>query len=147
MNSYREKLAPSWWMVASTALFVPATLLIFLPLSVPLGITVGVGLWLASTGVLWFFAPTIGINEKELRAGKARIDLRFISNMEIYRHTDATAQRGTQLDARAWLVLRPWVDPVVKISLNDPQDPTPYWLVSSRTPEKLVDAWRASQAI
>jgi hypothetical protein len=50
------------------------------------------------------------------------------------------------LDARAWLVIRAWVDPVVRIELGDPEDPAPYWLVSSRKPQKLVAALQAAGA-
>jgi hypothetical protein len=32
------------------------------------------------------------------------------------------------------------VSPVVKVELTDPQDPTPYWLVSTRRPERVVEA-------
>ena len=45
-----------------------------------------------------------------------------------------------KLDARAWLLIRGWVDPVVRVRLTDPKDPTPYWLVSSRHPEAVVAA-------
>ncbi len=44
------------------------------------------------------------------------------------------------LDARAWTVVRGWIDPVVRIPLSDPDDPVPYWLVSTRRPEQLVAA-------
>ena len=50
------------------------------------------------------------------------------------------SQRGAQLDARAWPLIRGWVSPVVRVTVTDPQDPTPYWLVSTRHPEKLVEA-------
>jgi hypothetical protein len=58
----------------------------------------------------------------------------------------AREQRGVFLDARAWLVIRAWVDPVVRIELGDPEDPAPYWLVSSRKPQELVAALRAAGA-
>jgi hypothetical protein len=35
-------------------------------------------------------------------------------------------------------VIRGWVDPVVRVTLEDPDDPTPYWLISTRRPEELV---------
>ena len=53
---------------------------------------------------------------------------------------EATLERGQRLDARAWLVIRGWVSPVVKIPVTDPVDPAPYWLVSTRRPALLVDA-------
>ncbi len=45
-----------------------------------------------------------------------------------------------RLDARAWLLLRGWIPGVVRVRLDDPDDPTPYWLVSSRHPRRLAAA-------
>jgi hypothetical protein len=53
---------------------------------------------------------------------------------------DAVAERGTRLDARAYLMLRGWIPGVARITLDDPTDPTPYWLVSTRDPEGLAAA-------
>lgn len=129
-------------MALATALFVPATLVIFLPLNIWVGVVTGCALWLGSWGALWLFSPTIRITSGEVQAGRGRIDLTLVESMEIFRGAPATEQRGVMLDARAWLVIRPWIDPVVKISLRDPRDPTPYWLVSSQKPEALVQAWK-----
>jgi hypothetical protein len=141
MNFYQERLSPSWWMIAATALFVPASLIIFLPLSVWVGTATGLALWLGSWATLWLFSPVIRVDHDQVRAGRARIDLNWVESMEIFRLADATRERGVSLDARAWLVIRPWIDPVVKITISDPQDPTPYWLVSSKNPEALVALW------
>jgi hypothetical protein len=75
-----------------------------------------------------------------LAAGKARLPLTVIERAAAYSGTGATEQRGTALDARAWLVLRGWIGPVVRIDLNDPDDPVPYWLVSTRHPRRLLAA-------
>ena len=45
---------------------------------------------------------------------------------------------ATATGPRAFLVIRGWVDPVVRVTLDDPNDPTPYWLISTRRPEELV---------
>ena len=47
-----------------------------------------------------------------------------------------------RLDARAWLLVRGWIPGVARITLDDPTDPTPYWLVSTRDPEGLAAALR-----
>ncbi len=47
---------------------------------------------------------------------------------------------GVEADARAHLVLRPYVSTAVEITLDDPADPVPYWLVSTRRPEALAAA-------
>ncbi|MBY8851332.1 DUF3093 domain-containing protein, partial [Saccharothrix sp. MB29] len=42
----------------------------------------------------------------------------------------------------AYVVHRGWVGPVVKVELRDPQDPTPYWLFSARSAERLAAVLR-----
>jgi hypothetical protein len=52
------------------------------------------------------------------------------------------AARGRSLDARAYLCIRGWLPQGVKVTLRDPADPTPYWLISSRRPDDFVSALR-----
>jgi hypothetical protein len=52
------------------------------------------------------------------------------------------AARGPELDARAYLCLRGWIAGGVRVPVLDPQDPAPYWLVSSRRPGELAEAVR-----
>ena len=55
----------------------------------------------------------------------------------------ATAKRnamGRQLDPAAFVVSHGWIHEMVMLVLDDPEDPTPYWLVSTRHPEKLLEA-------
>ncbi|MEJ4100487.1 DUF3093 domain-containing protein [Corynebacterium mastitidis] len=56
----------------------------------------------------------------------------------------ATAKRnamGHQLDPAAFVVSHGWVPEMVMIVLDDPEDPTPYWLVGSKNPEALLAAF------
>ena len=140
MYSYRERLSPAWWLVGALGLLLPGSLLIFLPLNPAVGIAVGLVLWWGSVALLWLSAPVITVSAEQLSAGSASIERSFIARVDVYDKDDARVQRGTGLDARAWLVLRGWIDPVVKVTLNDPQDPTPYWLISSRRPAQLAHA-------
>ena len=39
---FHERLWPSWWVFASTALVMPASLLVFVPISIPAGIATAV---------------------------------------------------------------------------------------------------------
>jgi hypothetical protein len=47
---------------------------------------------------------------------------------------------GRDADARAYLLLRPYVRRAVRIEITDPRDTTPYWLLSTRHPERLAAA-------
>ena len=42
-------------------------------------------------------------------------------------------------------MFRGWVDPVLRVAVTDPDDPVPYWLVSTRRPEELRAAIEAER--
>ncbi|UDF13267.1 DUF3093 domain-containing protein [Antiquaquibacter oligotrophicus] len=138
MPSYRERLWPAPWMFVAVALVIPASLLVFLPINFVAGVVVALVLYAGCIGVLLAASPTISVVDGVFRAGKASIPIELIGETSVYRREDATWQRGPGLDARAWLLLRGWVDPVVRLTIDDNNDPTPYWLVSSRHPEELA---------
>ena len=140
MTNYREKLWPAPWLFISTALVIPASLLVFLPINQTVGIVVAIVLYLGCVGALILASPVIEVTADEFIAGRARIPLPVVGTATAHRGDDARLQRGQKLDARAWLLIRGWVDPVVRVRLTDPKDPTPYWLVSSRHPEAVVAA-------
>jgi hypothetical protein len=141
---YRERLSPNWWMILAIFLVVPTTVLIFFPISVLVGVVTGVVLWLGSVGALWWFSPVIEVRPGIFRAGRAQISSDHVDSIEVIDKEHARAAKGVELDARAWLVIRPWVGPVVKVVLSDTNDPTPYWLVSTKNPYALERAWKSA---
>jgi hypothetical protein len=61
---------------------------------------------------------------------------------------DATGRRevlGVGADPLAFVVQRPWVAGAVQVVLDDPADPTPFWVVSSRRPVELAAAILAAR--
>lgn len=137
---YRERIWPSPWVFVATALVIPASLLVFLPINQLAGAIVAVVLYAAIVIVLLATSPLIEVVAGELIAGRARVPVDLISAVSAYTGDEATLQRGRLLDARAWLLIRGWVSPVVKIELSDESDPTPYWIISTRSPDALVVA-------
>lgn len=140
MTHYRERLWPAPWLFISTALVVPASLLVFLPINGTVGIIVAVALYLGCVGLLLLGSPVVEITDSEFVAGKARLPIEVLGTVEGFSGEEARAQRGQKLDARAYLVIRGWIDPVVRVGLDDPADPTPYWLVSTRSPSAVAEA-------
>lgn len=138
METYRERLWPSWWLSLALGLFLPATVLIFLPLSLLVGVTAGLAMWVGSWGVLAAFAPVIEVTPDGFRAGSARLPWAHVGTVDVIDKAAARAAKGVNLDARAWVVIRPWVTPAVRVHLVDPDDPTPYWMVSTTRPERLA---------
>jgi hypothetical protein len=137
---YREKLWASAWMFLSTALVIPASLLVFAPLSMIAGLVTAIVLYTGCAVTLILMSPVIEVRDGDLIAGRARIALSQINVAEPYLGVEASAERGVNLDSRAWLLIRGWIDPVVRVPLCDPNDPTPYWLLSTRRPQKLAAA-------
>ncbi len=138
MSLFHERLWPAPWLFFATALVIPASLLVFLPINTTAGIVVAIVLYAGCVGLLLLGSPVIAVNRGMLVAGKARLPLDVVAGAVASRGHEARAERGTGLDARAFLMIRGWIDPVVRVTLSDPDDPTPYWLISTRRPEELV---------
>ena len=126
--------------VRQPALVIPASLLVFLPISPVAGVVVAIALYGAIVVALLATTPVIEVSSRVLRAGRARIERTFVGAVTAHAGADAVAERGTRLDARAWLMLRGWISGVVRIEIADESDPTPYWLVSTRRPAELAAA-------
>lgn len=142
MESFAERLSPSWWLTLALGLFLPGGFLIFLPLDPFVGLAVGMGLWGGSWLTLAVFSPVVSANSDGFRAGKAAIEWRHVSHIDVVGGPAAREAKGVGLDARAWVVIRPWVKPAIRLHVSDPEDPTPYWLVSTTRPEKLAATCR-----
>jgi hypothetical protein len=140
LPSYRERLWPSPWIFVATALVIPAALLVFLPISETAGIVVAIVLYGAVVVTLFATTPVVEVTDVEFGAGRAHLPLAIVSKATPFDGEKATAERGVRLDARAYLLIRGWIPGVVRVELDDPSDPTPYWLVSSRHPQRLAAA-------
>lgn len=147
MTSYRERLTPSPGLFIALLLIIPASLMVFLPINPLVGAIVAVVLYLGCSLGLIVTAPVIEVTPEYLAAGRARLPLTIAGEPESFTGDAAVEQRGLKLDARAWLVIRGWVSPVVRIPVDDPADPTPYWLVSTRRPDALIAAIREAKKL
>lgn len=57
-----------------------------------------------------------------------------------------SAAMGRQLDPAAYVVHHAWIKSMVILVLDDPDDPTPYWLVSTRHPDRVLAALELADA-
>ncbi|WP_411721811.1 DUF3093 domain-containing protein [Mycetocola sp.] len=145
MTRYRERLWPAPWLLIASALVIPASMLVLAPISMTAGIVTAILLYGGCVALFLLGAPTIEVNERMLHAGRAQVSLELLGEPQIFTGQEATLQRGQRLDARAWLLIRGSIDPVVVIPLHDPADPTPYWLISTRRPRELAAAIEGSR--
>ena len=143
--AYRERLWPSPWVFLTTALVIPAALLVFLPISETAGIIVAIVLYGAILVILVATTPLVEVTDAEFGAGRAHLQLAVVSEVRAFEAEEARAERGVRLDARAFLLIRGWMPGLVRVDLDDPSDPTPYWLVSTRHPRRVVAALRGAR--
>jgi hypothetical protein len=84
---------------------------------------------------LWmyfFTALRIEISNQELRVARSHIDRKFLGKVTSLDATNMSHHLRAGINPSAFHAVRFWVKTGVKIEINDPRDPTPYWLVSSR---------------
>ncbi|HJQ47760.1 MAG TPA: DUF3093 domain-containing protein [Amycolatopsis sp.] len=74
----------------------------------------------------------------ELWVGKAHLPLKFAGEVEVITKDHKRKALGPELDPAAFVVHRGWVGPLVRVHLTDPEDPTPYWIFSTRKPEAMA---------
>jgi len=89
---------------------------------------------------LVYGSPRVEVEDGWLRAGRARISGEFLAGAEPLDPSATRRVAGPEADARAYLLLRPYLKRSVRVTVRDERDPAPYWLVSSRRPEQLAAA-------
>ena len=138
---YRERVQvpPVWWVFA--VLFA-ATLAGAFGFYLGRGWALGVGLPSFAVVGLGFLASAyvVEVDDAEVRVGRAVIGREWVSAVRPLDAAGTRTRSEVEADARAHLVLRPWVSTTVELTLADPADPVPYWLVSTRRPGALATA-------
>lgn len=137
---YSERLWPSLGVWVLVPVVTGAVVVSLLPIGVVPAVVGAVVV--AALLLTWavMATPVVAVDAGQLVAGRARVPVSLLGDAVVARGADARTERGPRLDARAYLLIRGWIDPVVRVQLRDPADPTPYWLVSTRHPERLVQA-------
>ena len=93
-----------------------------------------------ATGFRSYGGARIVVEDEWLQAGQARIEVKFIGSVLALDKSATRELSGSQADARAFLLLRPYLKRAVKVQITDPADPAPYWLICTRRPEALASA-------
>ncbi|MET0468050.1 MAG: DUF3093 domain-containing protein [Aeromicrobium sp.] len=140
MTTYRERLtAPvSWWM-AAVGFAVVWGWIFRVATTWPIAITVTALLTVAGFAAVWRYGSLlITVGPEGLHVGRAFVAAAHIGAATALDRAAYRTQLGTGANARAFLATRPYLDHGVVVTIDDPSDPTPYWLVSSRRPDALA---------
>ena len=142
---YRERLRTPWWWYL-VGLFVASLLAAEFHIAgyrLTDWIPFGTLLPLAVVIVWWLGHSTLEIAAGEVRVRGAHLPLTFVSGCVAL--DPATLRRvvGREGDPAAFVSIRSWIGPGVQLWLDDPEDPTPYWVVSTRHPQRVVQLLRS----
>ncbi|MGI8679683.1 MAG: DUF3093 domain-containing protein [Jatrophihabitans sp.] len=142
---YRETLRTPWWWylvalgiaallaaefrVAGLHLTVLIPFLSMLPLSVAI--------------VWWLGRSRLEVRDGEIWIRGAHLPLSYVTGCVALDERTLRLVVGREGDPAAFVSIRPWIGPGVQLWIDDEDDPTPYWVVSSRHPDLLVGVLRA----
>ena len=152
-SRYSERLALPWWAWPTAfagAAFVAAEISLrgpdprTLPLYALVLLAAAGGLYALGRIRVSVDSPAEG-PDPELRVDDAHLPLRFVAGVTALTAEDKRALLGVDADPLAFVVQRPWIPGAVRVDLDDPADPTPYWLISSRRPAELAAALDAAR--
>lgn len=150
---YRERLRVPWWfwlpglglaaLIAAEVNMGVAALPDWVPYAVLLPVAAAALMWMGRMEVRVVQNGTSDEAAVELWAGPAHLPVNLIARSAEVPRSAKSSALGRQLDPAAYVLHRAWVGPMVLIVLDDPDDPTPYWLVSCRHPDRVLAALRS----
>ena len=138
---YREVIRAPLWLLAIVYFFM---LTLVISLWAALGNDAAlISLVVVTAALVWIYSATalkIEVDEKELRVGKAHIALGFIGDSINLDNEAIKLIRTRDADPGAFLAIRFWAQQGVQVEIKDKNDPTPYWLISSKRGAELIKA-------
>ena len=136
---FREVIRAPFWLLA---------FIYFLFISLVVAVWAAIGnqpafmTWVFSTVLIVLIALKsrliIEVDENELRAGPAHIELKYLGQATALDNKDMGRLRTRDADPASFLIFRFWRSTGVKVEINDPRDQTPYWLITSKRNKELA---------
>jgi hypothetical protein len=145
--NYRETLyTPWWWYFVSVgvACLLAAEFHIAgfgLTDWIPFGTLVPLSILL----VWWMGNGRLEISAGEVRVRGAHLPMQYISGAVALDPGTLRRVVGREGDPAAFVSVRAWIGPGVQLWLDDEDDPTPYWVVSTRHPDEVLAVLRGAR--
>ena len=140
--AYRERLGvPLRWWVQGTMLVATLWLAVVVAMP-PVGawIVTAIALAALSLGLWSYGSARITVADGTFRAGRAHISATYVGKATALDPEQTRRIAGVDANANAYLLLRPYLKRAVQVEITDPADPAPYWLLSTRHPDRLARA-------
>jgi len=104
--------------------------------------TATIGAFSIATLAMPFIAKSLTskilVSESELRIGNAHIDRKYLGKVTVLDSDAMRLLRTRDANPAAYLAIKFWAAKGIKVEINDPRDPTPYWLITSKRGEDLA---------
>lgn len=134
---------PLWWYLVAIGLAV------LLGAEVHMGYP-GVRSWIGYVVLIPLFSAALfRLGRVRVRVAGGRLEVagrsvavEHVGRTEIVARERKQEALGPELDPTAYLMLRSWVKPVVRVQITDSADPAPYWVFSVRDAKGLLTALR-----
>jgi hypothetical protein len=142
MGSYRERLLVpvSYWLLAVPSIAFLGAEAWFIAGGIVPPLTLAILAVIAAIFLINWGNATVQVDGGVLRAGRGTLPLSEAGEIVALDEKQAAQLRGPRADPAAHLFLRPYVKKAVYIAIADPSDGVPYWLVSTRHPDRLAAA-------
>jgi hypothetical protein len=90
--------------------------------------------------LIWAGRIRVTVTATEFLVDDARLPLAVISDVVALDAAGKRESLGVGAHPLSFIIQRPWIGPAVQILLDDPEDPTPFWVISTRRPVELATA-------
>lgn len=131
------------WPIWLTLLVISLDLSILIAIWAALGnqaaVVTAILLILSTIYFYYVTSLTVELTTERLKAGRANIEVKYLGKIEVLSKKDMLFHRGSGINSRAYLALRFWIERGLKVEITDPRDPTPFWLISSKYPERFLE--------
>ncbi|WP_166376025.1 DUF3093 domain-containing protein [Aeromicrobium phragmitis] len=129
-----------WWLIAvGTGAFTGWLVRVATTFEIGLVAAVAAAA-IALAVVAAYGAVRVQATPEGLRAGRAWLDRAHVGTIEPLDAEGWARALGREGDVRAFTLTRPYIRTGVRVAVEDPADPTPFWLVSTRFPASVARA-------
>jgi hypothetical protein len=136
---YREVIrTPLWLLAIIYFFFLSLVISVWAALGNDSAIVTLVVLSLTLIAIYIKSGLSIEVDEKELRVGRAHLPREYFGNLVALDNQQVKIVRTRDADPAAFLAIRFWSPKAIQVYVNDVRDQTPYWLISTSQPEKLL---------
>lgn len=139
---FRERLTPRPYVyLVVEALIAMVSIAYGAPLGAFVGWMVFIGASILAVWALLAGSPVIEVTTSELRAGSAVISRHLVTSAQPLDSVAFRLARGRDADPRRFSLMRSWHSGSgAVITIDDPDDPHPAWILTTARPMELAAA-------